>query len=121
MLEALQYWSDPCLLVDPLSFIPPSPSLTTDASNHGWMAVLEGQSRSGTWAQEESHFHVYILKTLTVFMVSNRALIHPGVLLVQTDNTTVLSYGMDHIPLAQLTCLGDYSVVPQHGDHYWGS
>ncbi len=96
VLEALQFWSDPSRLVEgvPLWFVPASQILTTDASNHGWGAVLDGRKCAGTWTHRVSLLHVNLLETMAVLraLQSFRRLLHPGVLLVQTDNTTVISY-----------------------------
>ncbi len=78
----------------PLRFQPPSQTLTMDASNHGWGAILDGRSCTGSWTQEESHYYVNLLEALAVlralqfFQRSHQ----PGILLVQTDNTTIISY-----------------------------
>ncbi len=68
--------------------------LTMDASSYGWLAVLDGSHCSGRWTHQESKYHVNILELTPVL----RAIQHfqeslqAGVLLVQTDNTTVQSY-----------------------------
>ena len=51
--------------------IPPIPSVTieSDASNKGWGAVLEGQTRTGgVWTAEEAAHHINYLEFLAAFL-----------------------------------------------------
>ena len=51
--------------------IPPAPSVTieSDASNQGWGAVLEGQTRTGgVWTAEEATHHINYLELLAAFL-----------------------------------------------------
>ena len=51
--------------------IPPIPSVTieSDASNKGWGAVLEGQTRTGgVWTAEEAAHHINYLELLAAFL-----------------------------------------------------
>ncbi len=95
VLEAIQFWSDHSRLVEgvPLGSVPTSQVLTTDASNHGWGAVLDGRKCAGNWTHRESLLHVNLLETMAVFRALQffRRSLQPGVL-VQTDNMTALSY-----------------------------
>ena len=63
LLEALQFWSDPSLVAEgvPLGYQLSNQTLTTDASNYGWGAVLDGDHCSGRWTPQELKYHVNVL------------------------------------------------------------
>ena len=96
VLEALQFWSDPSRIAEgvPLGYQPSGQTLTTDASSYGWGAVLDGSRCSARWTHQEAHSHVNVLELTAVLRAIHhfQESLQPGVLLVQTDNTTVQSY-----------------------------
>ena len=66
----------------------------TDASKEGWGAHIEGQTCRGTWSVQESKLHINILELKAVLLALKefRTLVSGRVVMVATDNTTVLAY-----------------------------
>ena len=72
----------------------PNLTLPTDASNMGWEAVCGNTSTGGLWSLEEQENHInYLeLKAVLLGLQSLCALINGKHILVQSDNTTTVSY-----------------------------
>ena len=68
--------------------------LTTDASNMGWGAVCGNTSTGGLWSLEEQRNHInYLeLKAVLLGLQSLCSVINRKHILVQSDNTTTVSY-----------------------------
>ena len=81
----------------------------TDASKAGWGAHLNECTARGTWSLPESKLHINYLELKAVFLALKEfqdLCIHK-IVLVETDNTTVVSYinkegGMSSGPLCAL-------------------
>lgn len=72
----------------------PDLTLTTDASNMGWGAVCGNNSTGGLWSLEEQRNHInYLeLKAVLLGLQSLCSVINGKHILVQSDNTTTVSY-----------------------------
>ena len=72
----------------------PSQTLTTDASELVWGAFLGPHCHASLWCQEESLLQVNLLETFVVFRALHvlEPVFQRAVILLQTDNTTVMSY-----------------------------
>ena len=68
--------------------------LFTDASNEGWGAHLGDSTARGVWSDTESHLHINLLELKAVFLAlkSFELLCRNQIVLIATDNTTVVSY-----------------------------
>ena len=66
----------------------------TDASNEGWGAHLGDYIARGVWSEPESRLHINFLELKAVFLAlkSFEHLCRDQIVLVATDNTTVVSY-----------------------------
>ena len=66
----------------------------TDASKEGWGAHLGDFTARGTWSVPESHLHINFLELKAVLLALKRFqhLVQGKVVLVATDNTTVVAY-----------------------------
>ena len=66
----------------------------TDASKEGWGAHLNERTARGTWSIPESRLHVNHLELKTVFLAIKefQHLCSNNIVLVATDNTTVVAY-----------------------------
>ena len=66
----------------------------TDASNEGWGAHLGDSTARGTWSQPESQLHINFLELKAVLLAlkSFEHLCRNQIVLIATDNTTVVSY-----------------------------
>jgi len=67
----LSWWQslDRKLLSNPIAQIVPSVTIESDASNKGWGAVLDGQTRTGgVWSAEEGSHHINYLELLAAFL-----------------------------------------------------
>ena len=66
----------------------------TDASNEGWGAHLGEAIAKGVWSEPESHLHINFLELKAVFLAlkSFEHLCRDQVVLIATDNTTVVAY-----------------------------
>ena len=72
----------------------PDVILTTDASNLGWGAVLDGQDTGGLWGPTEQEFHINYLEMKAV-LLGLKSLCkdcHDIHICVQSDNTTAVAY-----------------------------
>ena len=66
----------------------------TDASKEGWGAHLGDVTARGDWSVPESHLHINFLELKAVLLALKRfqSLVQGKVVLVATDNTTVVAY-----------------------------
>ena len=66
----------------------------TDASKEGWGAHLGDFTTRGVWSVPESHLHINFLELKAVLLALKRFqhLVQGKVVLVATDNTTVVAY-----------------------------
>ena len=66
----------------------------TDASKEGWGAHLNEHTAKGTWSLPESKLHINHLELKAVFLALKefQDLISNNIVLVATDNTTVVAY-----------------------------
>ena len=83
--------------------------MLTDASKEGWGAHLNEHTAGGTWPLPESKLHINYLELKAVFLAVKdfQDLCIDKIVLVETDNTTVVSYinkerGMRSGPLCAL-------------------
>ena len=107
----LQWWlkEDNVLTVQPLHPIKHVLQIFTDVSKEGWGAHLGWHATRGTWSLPESKLHINYLELKTVLLALKQFqdLYSDKILLVSTDNTTVVSYmsregGMRSGPLCAL-------------------
>ena len=66
----------------------------TDASKEGWGAHLNEHTARGTWSLPENKLHINHLELKAVFLALKefQDLISNNIILVATDNTTVVAY-----------------------------
>ena len=92
----LQWWlqEDNILTGHPLHPIKHALQIFTDASKEGWDARLNEGTARGTWSLPESKLYINYLELKAVFLALKEfqdLCIHE-IVLVATDNTTVVSY-----------------------------
>jgi ribonuclease HI len=94
ILPTLQWWAQVSNLRKGLTWKSPKPSvmLTTDASLEAWGAHMGEHKVQGRWAQVQRSWHINLLEMLAVFKALKAFQIKDMSVLVQTDNTTVISY-----------------------------
>ena len=65
-----------------------------DASKEGWGAHLNEHTARGTWSLPESNLHINYLELKAVFLALKefQSLCSSNIVLIATDNTTVVSY-----------------------------
>ena len=92
----LRWWLDPTKVLSgqPLHPLRHALKLFTDASNEGWGAHLGDYMTKGVWSESESALHINLLELKAVLLALKRfeRLCYNQVVLVCTDNTTVVSY-----------------------------
>ena len=92
----LYWWWDErnVLWGQPLHSLRHALQLFTDASNEGWAAHLEDSTARGMWSDTEGHLHINFLELKAVFLALKtfEILYRDQIVLVATDNTTVVSY-----------------------------
>ena len=92
----LQWWlqEDNVLTGQPLHPIKHALQIFTDASKEGWGAHLNEFTARGTWSLPESKLHINYLELKAVFLALKefQNLCANKIILVATDNTTVMSY-----------------------------
>ena len=92
----LDWWLDKknVLRGQPLHPLRHALQVFTDASNEGWGAHLREATARGVWSKPESHFHINFLELKAVWMAlkSFEHLCRHQIVLIATDNTTVVSY-----------------------------
>ena len=112
--------------VVPLQLPPPSFSIHTDASNHGWGAHTERRSVQGCWSATFKTFHINVLELMAVLLALKRLRPPRGAhfRLVSDNMTTVLclrrggsrSRVLNQVVLAIIKLLdkNDWSLTPVH-------
>ena len=92
----LRWWLDPTKVLSgqPLHPLRHALQLFTDASNEGWGAHLGDYMAKGVWSESESALHINLLELKAVLLALKwfERLCYNQVVLVCTDNTTVVSY-----------------------------
>ena len=92
----LQWWLEESNVLQgqPLHPIKYAVQIFTDASKEGWGAHLNEHTARGTWPLPESKLHINYLELKAVFLAIKefQDLCSDKVVLVATDNTTVVSY-----------------------------
>ena len=92
----LRWWLDPAKVLSgqPLHPLQHALQLFTDASNEGWGAHLGDYMAKGVWLESESALHINLLELEAVLLALKRfeRLCCNQIVLVCTDNTTVVSY-----------------------------
>ena len=92
----LDWWLDEGneLRGQPLHPLSHALQLFTDASNEGWGAHLGDATARGVWSEVESQLHINFLELKAVFLAlrSFEPLCLNQIVLVATDNTTVIAY-----------------------------
>ena len=108
---SLQWWlqKDNVLTGQSLHPIKHALQIFTDASKEGWGAHINERTARGSWSLPESKLHINYLELKAVFLALKdfQDLCSHNVVLVATDNTTVVSYinkeeGMRSGPLCAL-------------------
>ena len=92
----LDWWLDEnnVLSGQPLHPLQHALQVFTDASNEGWGAHLGDCTARGVWSTPESSLHINLLELKAVFLAlkSFEKLCRHTIVLIATDNTTVVSY-----------------------------
>ena len=92
----LRWWLDPAKVLSgqPLHPLQHALQLFTDASNEGWGAHLGDYMAKGVWLESEGALHINLLELKAVLLALKRfeRLCCNQIVLVCTDNTTVVSY-----------------------------
>ena len=92
----LDWWFDETNVLrgQPLHPLQHAIQLFTDASNEGWGAHLGDFTARGVWSPLESRLHINFLELKAVFLAIRQfeQLCKDQIVLVATDNTTVVSY-----------------------------
>ena len=92
----LDWWLDPnnVLRGQPLHPLQHALQVFTDASNKGWGAHLGDSTARGVWSEPEGRHHINFLELKAVFLAlkSFEHLCRDQIVLIATDNTTVVSY-----------------------------
>ena len=92
----LKWWlkEDNALTGQPLHTIKHALQIFTDASIEGWGAHLNEHTARGTWSLPGSKLHITYLELKAVFLALKefQDLCSNKIVLVATDNTTVVSY-----------------------------
>ena len=110
----LEWWLDEANVLrgQPLHPLRHALQLFIDASNKGWGAHLGEATARGVWSDREGRLHINFLELKAVLLAlkSLEHLCRDQIVLVATDNTTVVSYinkqgGMRSGSLCALLCL----------------
>ena len=92
----LQWWLDEenVLTGQPLHPMQHALQIFTDTSKEGWGAHLNEHTARGVWSLPESKLHINYLELKAVFLALKefQTLCSDKIVLVATDNTTVVSY-----------------------------
>ncbi|CAB4027193.1 Transposon Tf2-6 poly [Paramuricea clavata] len=72
----------------------PHITMTTDASQVGWEATVDGHNTQGLWDAHETTFHINILELLAIQFGLKALLdkVHDQHIRIMSDNTTAISY-----------------------------
>jgi len=94
--QHLVWWLTPSSYTQGVCYIDRTPHVTlvTDASGHGWGAHCADQSVSGVWEPADRGLHINMLELKAVFLGMKSLLgsCRNQLILVKTDNSTVVSY-----------------------------
>ncbi|KOB79363.1 putative transposon Ty3-I Gag-Pol polyprotein, partial [Operophtera brumata] len=93
--ETLQeWWLDHLKIVTPIHHDPPTVFITTDASDIGWGAVVNGLKLQGAWNQRQRSWHCNRKEMWAVYhaLNSNKSVVEKNTCLIQSDNKTVVAY-----------------------------
>ena len=92
----LQWWlvEKNVLTGQPLHPLKHALQIFTDASKEGWGAHLNEHTARGTWSLPESKLHINYLELKAVLLALKefQSLCYGSIVLIATDNTTVVSY-----------------------------
>ncbi len=95
-LVDIRWWQDPVILEMgcPTQPLPHDLEIYTDSSVSGWGAHMGGLTVSGVWSPQSAQLHINNLELRAVVLALEhwQAQLHHRVILVVTDNTTVMSY-----------------------------
>lgn len=95
LAEWISWWEDRSHLTEGVPLSPPQPTVRvfTDASTQGWGAHFGDQTCQGTWSAAERKLHINVLELRAVRLaLAEFAPPLGSVVLVATDNTTVVAY-----------------------------
>ena len=96
LVEALSWWLKPANLTHQVPLHRPSPMVEvyTDASIHGWGGHCLDQIAQGVWSTPWQGMHINVLEMRAVLLSLQHfvAQLQHKVVLIRTDNSTVLSY-----------------------------
>jgi ribonuclease HI len=96
LVKTIQWWSNLDNLLTGLEFPPKKHSVivTTDASKMAWGAHCESQTVQGSWNPHQQTLHINLLELMAVWnaLKAFLHLVKNHVVLIQTDNTSVLHY-----------------------------
>jgi ribonuclease HI len=94
LLPTFQWWTSLSNLLAGLPWQSPKPSeiLTSDASLMAWGAHMGELKVQGSWSPHQRTFHINVLEMLAVFKALKAFQVRNKAILIQTDNTTVISY-----------------------------
>ena len=69
-------------------------TMTTDASQVGWGATVDGHNTQGLWDAHETTFHINILELLAIQfgLIALLDKVHDQHIRIMSDNTTAISY-----------------------------
>jgi hypothetical protein len=93
---ALEWWNNQATLRSGVPLHPPQHqlTLTSDASQDGWGAFLEGRRVSGIWSQEEKTLHISLLELRAVRLALQelQSFVERKAIRVLADNTSAVAY-----------------------------
>lgn len=96
LMEAMAWWVQPINLLRPVPLHKPTPQVEvyTDASTHGWGGHCLNQIAQGVWSSHWKDKHINVLEMKAVLLSLQQFVpqTQNKVVMVRTDNTTVLSY-----------------------------
>jgi hypothetical protein len=96
LVSTIQWWGnlDNLLTGKEFSSKKPSVILTTDASKTAWGAHCQSQTVQGKWNPHQQTLHINLLELIAVWnaLKAFLHLVKDQVVLIQTDNTSVLHY-----------------------------
>ena len=125
----LDWWLDENNVLNgqPLHPLQHAVQLFTDASNEGWGAHLRDFTARGVWSPLEGHLHINFLEMKAVLLALRQLehLCKDQIVLVATDNTTVVSYinkqGGYEVRLSLCPPLETPVLVPSQGHNAKGT
>jgi ribonuclease HI len=110
LVPIFRWWAHLPNLTQGLPWKDPKPSVTvtTDASLRAWGAHMGVSKVQGAWTYNQSKLHINVLEMLAVFKALKAFQLANKMVLIQTDNTSVISYinkagGTRSLQLCQMT------------------